>query len=221
MNISYHFLGWQSFAIAFLISWICNQILALIYEWTYEGLSYHKGFVHSLVLCGIVCTSSVLVIGNSIAMGLGLLGAVAFVRFRTNVRDIWDMSFLFAALAIGLSSGSQQYAISILTTFFFGFIAITSRYLNLGQQQQFDGIVRFWLKREQTDISMIEAIFQKHCHRFTLIALREGKQGDVLEYAYQLALRKPHTKAKMIEELGARVGMSGLKFLLNEEHITL
>jgi hypothetical protein len=213
---------WQELLIAFLITYCCAQTIALVYEWTYEGLSYSKSFVHSLVLCAILCNAIVLVVGQSVAMGLGLLGIAAFVRFRTNIREIWDMSFLFATLVIGLSSGSYQYAISLMTTLFFCVIAIMSRFFSLGNRQQFDGIIRFYLGRSAPiGIESIEGVFHKHCRRYSLIALREGKQGDILEYSYQISLRHQHKKGDFIDELNKMTPISGLNLLLNEEHISL
>ncbi len=213
---------WQTFVLAFLVTYCCAQVIALVYEWTYEGLSYSKSFVHSLVLCSILCNAIVLVVGQSIAMGLGLLGIAAFVRFRTNIREIWDMSFLFAGLVIGLSCGSEQYAISILTTFFFCLIAIVSRCLSFGNHQQFDGIIRFYLNRVGSEkLSNVDDILKKHCRNYTLIALREGKQGTTLEYSYQISLRAKHKKGDLIDELSQISTLSGLNLLLNEEHISL
>ena len=99
------------------VSFVLGLILATVYRWTHQGFSYGRSFLHTMVLATIVITVMIMAIGNNMARGLGILGAMAFVRFRTPIRDPRDIIFLFAALSIGIASGAQVFGVAIIGTF--------------------------------------------------------------------------------------------------------
>ena len=81
------------------ISFVLGLALATVYRWTHQSFSYARSFLHTMVLATIVITIMIMAIGNNMARGLGIMGAMAFVRFRTPIRDPRDIIFLFATLA--------------------------------------------------------------------------------------------------------------------------
>ena len=101
------------------LSLLLGSLLAAVYRWTHTGFSYSRSFVQAQILACIVATIMIIAIGNNLARGLGILGALAIIRFRTPIRDPRDIIFLFASLAIGISSGSGIYEVAILGTLFF------------------------------------------------------------------------------------------------------
>ena len=106
------------------MSIVLGLVLATVYRWTHQGFSYARSFLHTMVLASIVITVMIMAIGNNMARGLGILGAMAFVRFRTPIRDPRDIIFLFAALSIGIASGAQVFNVAVIGTLYFCATAI-------------------------------------------------------------------------------------------------
>ena len=77
--------------VSLCVSFVLGLVLANIYRWTHQGFSYARTFLHTMVLATIVITIMIMAIGNNMARGLGILGAMAFVRFRTPIRDPRDI----------------------------------------------------------------------------------------------------------------------------------
>ena len=96
------------------VSFVLGLVIATVYRWTHQGFSYARSFLHTMVLAAIVITVMIIAIGNNMARGLGIMGAMAFVRFRTPIRDPRDIIFLFASLSIGIACASSMHS----TTFF-------------------------------------------------------------------------------------------------------
>ena len=48
------------------------------------------------------------IVKSSLALSLGLVGALSIVRFRTAIKDPEELSFLFISIAIGLGMGANQ-----------------------------------------------------------------------------------------------------------------
>ncbi len=59
----------------------------------------------------LVCLTTVLIISvvkSSLALSLGLVGALSIIRFRTPIKEPEELAYLFMTIAIGLGLGANQ-----------------------------------------------------------------------------------------------------------------
>ena len=56
------------------------------------------------------------VIKFSLALSLGLVGALSIVRFRAAIKEPEELVYLFFIIGIGLANGANQFLVSILAT---------------------------------------------------------------------------------------------------------
>lgn len=110
-------------AYTMLLSFMLSTLIAIVYEKTFRGLSYSRNYVQALVLSSLVAATVMQAIGDSLARGLGMLGALAIIRFRTNLKDPRDIIFMFAALAAGIACGVKGYSIAVVGTLSFCTVA--------------------------------------------------------------------------------------------------
>lgn len=211
--------------LSLLMAFVLAKGIAFAYEMTYEGLSYNRSYVQSLVLGGVVACVLMMAIGDNLARGLGILGTMALVRFRTNVRESRDLIFMFAALAVGVAAGVRAYAVGVTGAAVFGLVAAWVHWSPFARRVQFDGLLRFWLARDpdgqSTGADRVRTLLGAHCRRYTLVALRDVAQGETLEYAYQVQLRDTGRGDRLVEALGAVDGLTGLSLLLQDAHTEL
>lgn len=203
-------------ALCMLLAFVMGRVVAWTYEWTHEGLSYARTFVHSLVLGPMVASLLMLAIGDNLARGLGILGTMALVRFRTNVRDARDMMFVFAALAAGVACGVRAFAVCAVGIAAFCLAALALRWAPGAARQRYDGILRYWLPRDAVDAEALGRLLAAHCRSHVLVALRDVGQGDALEYAWQVRLRTPASREKLVAQLGAVPGLGGLSLITQD-----
>ena len=183
------------------IAFVLALVLANIYRWTHQGFSYQRTFIQTIVLACITVCIMIMAIGNNMARGLGILGAMAFVRFRTPIRDPRDVIFLFAALAIGISCGAQVFVVAIMGTLFFGFTAFFLSWSPWASRREFEGLPRFMLPAGSKAAGTLPEIFGQYCTASELVASREAIQGEVLEYAYQVRLIDPSYKVDLVDAI--------------------
>ncbi|HEX6051705.1 MAG TPA: DUF4956 domain-containing protein [Gemmatimonadaceae bacterium] len=97
-------------------------LLALPVAWVYMFTRQRKGYraadVQALVLLPVVVSGVVVLVKNSLALAFGLAGIVAAVRFRTNLEDSKDATFVFLATALGLACGVQLEVAAVLSILF-------------------------------------------------------------------------------------------------------
>ena len=204
-----------------LLSFALSTLIAITYEKTFRGLSYSRNYVQALVLASIVAATVMHAIGDSLARGLGMLGALAIIRFRTNLRDPRDIIFMFASLAAGIACGVLGFSIAVVGTLGFCLVAVILYFSPFGQTSYFDGMLRFNIENIPEYKGMLEKILHDYCKVFALITLREMAQERRLDYAYHVKLRQGKSNADLIEELKRIKSIKGVNLLLQESTLEL
>lgn len=206
---------------ALLLAFILSTLIAVTYEKTYRALSYSRNYVQTLILISIVSTMVMQAVGDSLARGLGIMAAMAVIRFRTNFKDARDIVFIFAALAVGVSCGVNGFAIAIVGTFVFLLAAWVLYISPLGNSSFFDGMLRFSLETNPSYQEELKQVLARYCKTFALISLREMTQGKRLEYAYQIKLKKGVDRDEFMRKLGEIPSISGTHFMMQEATVEL
>ena len=88
--------------------------ITVVYRRTYRGVMYTGNFALSLLMMTVITTPVVLCIRNSIALSMGMVGALSIVRFRTAVKDPLDTAYMFWALTTGILLGAGQFLLTVL-----------------------------------------------------------------------------------------------------------
>lgn len=203
------------------LSFVLGLVIATVYRWTHQGFSYARSFLHTIVLATIVITIMIMAIGNNMARGLGILGAMAFVRFRTPIRDPRDIIFLFAALAIGIASGSQVFIIALIGTLFFCFTALFLAWSPFASRREFEGLLRFMLPKESQSVHMLPEVFNRFCSSADMIAMRDAIQGEVDEFSYQIRLLDPSYKTDLVDAVAKLPDASEVSLVMNRTTVEI
>lgn len=104
--------------INFLAACVISILIYVSYRITHSGAVYSRRFNVSLVMLVLITTLVMNVIGNNIALSLGMVGALSIVRFRTAIKDSRDTAYIFWAIAVGICCGVSDYLIAGIGTFF-------------------------------------------------------------------------------------------------------
>jgi uncharacterized membrane protein YhiD involved in acid resistance len=194
-------LGFEQMLTALLLSFVLSMMVAYVYRRTYQTLAYSRSFVHTLVLGSIVSCMLIMAIGNNLARGLGILGTLAVIRFRTPIRDPRDIIFLFASIAIGISTGAAVFSVAVIGTIFFCVVALYLHWSPFASRREYEGLLRYMLPPGSPADKDVHAVLARLCDSSVLIAMREAVQGDAIEYSYQVRLADPAYHADLLDEL--------------------
>ena len=93
---------------------------------------YDRSFVRMLVSLPVVVAGVVQVVRGDLALAFALAGIVAAVRFRTTVKDLQNAVFAFAAIGIGLASGTGSFSLAALLSAVFSLLAYAMWKLRVG-----------------------------------------------------------------------------------------
>jgi uncharacterized membrane protein YhiD involved in acid resistance len=198
---------------SFIWAFVLASIIAITHKLTFTGANYPKNFFQALVLGALVTTMVMMAIGDSLARGLGVFGAMAIIRFRTRIEDPRDVLFLFAALSTGLAIGVYGFAISFAGTFLFcaiAFILHASPFRSFVQDRR----VYFTLQQSNNLENALVTI-RKYCREFRQVSVQLNRE-NVMRYEYTVSLRKEMTTDHFLEELKRVEGISQLRITVNE-----
>lgn len=213
--------SWKVALLALLTSFLLCTWIAGLYAWTYRGMSYSRNMVQSLALAGIVACILMLAIGDNLTRGLGIIGTLALIRFRTNLRDPWDMIFVFSVFAVGIAAGTQAYGVAVMGTLVFSSAVLLMRHSSFGARQQFDGLLRLHLPNDPAARQELTEILSAHCREYVLVTLKEVAQGQAQEHAYHLRLWRPDQQPVLLEDLATLPGARAVTLHMQEATVEL
>ena len=109
---------------------VIGGFIFLSYRLSHSGSIYSVKFNVSLVTLTVVTTTVMIVIGNNIALSLGMVGALSIVRFRTAIKDSRDTVYIFWAIVVGICCGSGDYLVASVGSAFVFLVLLFFQYFN-------------------------------------------------------------------------------------------
>jgi hypothetical protein len=203
VNITYSFL-W-----AFLLA----SIIAITHKLTFTGDYYPKNFFQSLILGSVVTTLVMMAIGDSLARGLGVFGAMAIIRFRTRIDDPRDVLFLFAALSTGLAIGVYGFTISFVGSILFCLVAAL---LHISPFKSFAHHSHLFFTLDSSDrLEAVLEVVSKYCKDVRVITMLVNKE-NALRYHYGISLKSTANKVDLMNALQQLDGVKQPKISSHE-----
>ncbi|QXD26185.1 DUF4956 domain-containing protein [Opitutia bacterium ISCC 51] len=116
-----------TFAISLLTAALLGWILGLAYIRFGTALSNRRQFARNFLLLTVTTTLIISIVKSSLALSLGLVGALSIVRFRAAIKEPEELAFLFLAISVGLGLGAGQGLVTVVAfVLILGLVALRS-----------------------------------------------------------------------------------------------
>jgi hypothetical protein len=116
-----------AFVFSLCLSAVLGVLLGHAYSMFGQSLSNRKAFARNFLLLTVTTTLIISIVKSSLALSLGLVGALSIVRFRAAIKEPEELAFLFLAIGIGLGLGAgQALATLVALAVILGLVAIRS-----------------------------------------------------------------------------------------------
>ena len=103
---------WQQITMHILVSAVIGLFIFISYVISHKGTIYSKKFGVTLIVLTVMTGTVMTVIGNNIALSLGMVGALSIVRFRTAIKDSRDTVYIFWTIIVGICCGVGDYLVA-------------------------------------------------------------------------------------------------------------
>jgi uncharacterized membrane protein YhiD involved in acid resistance len=202
---------------ACLLAFILGVAIAFTYVRSFSGLSYSRAFIQSLIFAPMLTAIAMQAVGDSMARGLGMLGAFSLLRFKTNIKDSRDMMFMFASLAAGLACGVYSYPIAVVSIILFCLAVYIVHNIPFSVDSDFDAVLRLQVDNTVELQSNVDRVLADFARRYALISMREMGQGSRLDMTYQVKMQKGKMQTELVSELGKIASLRDIHVFVQDQ----
>lgn len=159
---------------------IFGLLIAYSYRYSSQSISGSRQIVSSLLPLTLTVCVIITVVKSSLALSLGLVGALSIVRFRTPVKEPEDLVYLFLAIVTGLGFGASQNLFTtlgvsiILAILAFRSFFLSKKYKRIKGGYDFN-INLEWDESESISISEIIDCLSILCEQISFIRFNKVK----------------------------------------------
>jgi hypothetical protein len=169
-------LSLTALAVNLLLSIVLSTVLAWLYERYGRSLSNRAHFARALPLLAMTTVLIISVVKASLALSLGLVGALSIVRFRTAIKEPEELLYLFMAIGIGLGMGADQRLPTILAVLIF-MIYLIARVLIGPRRIASNMYLNVTAPSSDSTFTQIRSVLLKHVSSIDLRRLDHGDTG--------------------------------------------
>ena len=179
-----------------LMAAILGFLIFFSYALSHRGTIYSKKFNVSLVVLTVLTGTVMTVIGNNIALSLGMVGALSIVRFRTAVKDSRDTVYIFWTVIVGICCGVGDYLVAAV-----GSAIAFAVLLVLGMIKN-DNRMLLIVRASRNRQSVIQSHIFKLFKRKAILRVRNTTE-DTVEFIYEISsklLRKVESETLNVSD---------------------
>lgn len=182
---------------------VISIAIYLSYWYTHTGTAYSPKFNVSLVTLTILTATVMTVIGNNIALSLGMVGALSIVRFRTAIKDSRDTTYIFWAIVVGICCGVGDYLVAGVGSAVVFFVLLL-----LGRVRNENRILLI-IRAKRNKETDIEGVVFEYFNKKALLKVKNTTENTVeLIYemsrsAYNLSYKKEQGITQRLYALGS------------------
>ncbi|MCB9283949.1 MAG: DUF4956 domain-containing protein [Lewinellaceae bacterium] len=183
----------------FLLNMLLIALLAGILRWFYirygHSISNRRRFGNNFLPLALGTLLIIMIVKSSIALSLGLVGALSIVRFRAAIKDPEELTFLFIAIGLGLAGGANEPILALLAfTLILALLYVQRGFYRKKGLTQRSGAVYVNVHTDRTELQAVSAILTG------IFPYVELKRMDTLDPGMDLSFL---CQAESIDQLAA------------------
>ncbi|MBC8321059.1 MAG: DUF4956 domain-containing protein [Bacteroidetes bacterium] len=187
-------------------------VLTILLEYTYifaaRTISNRRQFAGTFILIAFTTMLIISIVKTSLALSLGLVGALSIVRFRAAIKEPEELAYIFFAISIGLGLGANQTMV-VIEAFAIAMVIIWARYFLSRKSTNQNLYLNFSAKAGEVELEQVVDIVKHEFGKFHLKRYDENDQ--VIEASFVVDSPKPEklqSFTKSISKLGSNTRVS-------------
>ena len=193
----------QVSVVDFLINTGIILVLSLILEFTYtrcaKSLSGRRTFAANFFLVAFTTMLIISIVKSSLALSLGLVGALSIDRFRSAIKEPEELAYLFFTISIGLGLGANQRIVTVVGALVL-LLIIWMRFLSTRKTRKQNLYLTInGQGTSKPSLQNIESLVAENFKASRLVRYDETK--DLIETGYWVEIKKADELQKFKEEI--------------------
>ncbi len=159
-----------------ILAAILSYILGRVYIKYGKSLSNRRVFAKNFILMTMTTMVIIVIVKSSLALSLGLVGALSIVRFRSAIKEPEELSYLFLSIAIGLGLGADQTIITVIGFAIINILIVLKNYEHRKEDNQNLYLTITSCNPQKIRLDQIVEILKKYCSAVDLKRFDETKE---------------------------------------------
>lgn len=194
---------------AFLIGFL----ISLVYMFTHRKEGYSQSYVLTMIMLPTT-VSLILLLINTVAGALSLAGAFTLVRFRSVAGDPKDISYIFYAMAAGVSCGIGYVGYAVVFFVVIGIFMCILSEMNFGATKKDHMTLKITIPENLDYKGVFEPVLKKYTSFFKLRRVRTSNFGTLFELIYSIDVPNDLDQKKFIDELRTLNGNMNINLVM-------
>jgi hypothetical protein len=188
------------------LAFLGGQILAWVYIFTHSNRSMPRSLVNAIVVMPVLVALMMLVLQDNLVTAFGMMSIFAIVRFRNVLSETHDTTYVFAAIMVGVATGTQRFPIAIVGCLVVSGILIYLASANFDNRVTHDLVLHLHWSRPASELEALNAMLSRHGRNTECTSFRAREAGGC-DVSYLLLLRNPNGLEMMLGELNQLAGV--------------
>ena len=206
-------LSLSTLAINLILTLVLTSLLGWFYVHYGRSFSNRSKLAEILPVIAVTTALIISVVKSSLALSLGLVGALSIIRFRTAIKEPEELSYLFIAIAIGLGMGADQREATIIAILII-LIFLFLRRLWKAKPEKNNLFLNIQTPSDKERFSQINDVLNRHVTNADLHRLDET--GQTLQATYLINCPDTQSLTNLMDELRQALPNSELSFVEQE-----
>lgn len=184
---------------------ILGFLIGLIYIITHKKEGYSQSYVMTMTMLPTIVTLILLVI-NSTAGAISVAGAFSLVRFRSVAGDPKDISYIFFAMAVGVSCGIGYVGFAVMFFVILGIVMFILSVVDFGASKRRHMTLKITIPENLDYQGVFDPVLSKYTEYHKLRRVKTTNFGTLFELIYSVDVNDDIDQKKFIDELRALNG---------------
>jgi hypothetical protein len=176
--------------LGFVFNLILTGLHALAIKWVYirygSTLSNRTAFGKNFLLIALTTMLIITIVKSSLALSLGLVGALSIIRFRSAIKEPEELAYLFLAISIGLGFGANQGVVTTIgVIMILTMIMLGKKYYNDKNDQNNLHVSILSKTPKAVNLDSLISMLSNNCSRVDLRRLDETKESIELLFVIE------------------------------------
>ena len=201
-----------------LVTLVLSLLVKIVYTKFSTTISNKKEFSKNFVILGLTTCIVITIVKSSLALSLGLVGALSIVRFRAAIKEPEELAYLFLIIAIGLGAGAGQILIITIGTLVSLTVIVFLYSLNTKEKNKINENLHFTIsidkKLSKKDTDNLIKIIERQVSHLELSSLNQSNKNLIINLI--LILKNTNSVTTLNEIILKNYPTANI--LLNKDH---
>lgn len=189
----------QAFGLATLASCLAGLALFLRLQWKQES---SRSFRFAMLLLPFIVQVVIMLVNGNLGTGVAVMGAFGLVRFRSLPGSAKETTYVFAAMAIGLATGTGYLGVA---AFLLAMVLLVSLIYQRLERQEAETvrILRLNCLEQFQDEASVKPLLQRFCKKSELLEIKCSKKSEAFRVTWRLTLSDEEQQSKLVSAIHA------------------